>query len=80
MINPLDGALRWMIEFLESHKNLAPENWKGMRDLDMKPQVPDFGMTRNDDGGGGMIEQDANPDASPDIGAIVEALSPKTQD
>jgi hypothetical protein len=33
-INHLDGPLKWMTEFLESKKNLAPETWMGHRDLD----------------------------------------------
>lgn len=38
-----DGPLVWMNEYLEQHKNLAPDNWKGFRDLDMKqPTPPEF--------------------------------------
>jgi len=29
-----------MNEYLEQHKNLAPDSWKGYRDLDMKPTAP----------------------------------------
>ena len=36
MMNPLDGPTIWMSEYLEKHKNLAPDTWKGCRDLDMK--------------------------------------------
>ena len=34
MITPQDGPMTWMSEFMESQKNLAPETWKGVRDLD----------------------------------------------
>lgn len=36
MIQNTDGPLEWMNEYLEQHKNLAPDNWKGYRDLDMR--------------------------------------------
>ena len=48
MTNPLDGPLRWLSEYLESNKSLAPDNWKGFRDLEKKQEVPEFGITKND--------------------------------
>ncbi len=52
---------------MESSKNLAPENWKGFRDLDMKQQAPqeNFGTTaiiKPDDIA--SPDQDANPDSA----------------
>ena len=46
---PFDGPSRFMSEFMEKSKNLAPDYWKGSRDLDLKPNPPDsdgkFGST-----------------------------------
>mmetsp|Transcript_2397 Transcript_2397/g.3305 ORF Transcript_2397/g.3305 Transcript_2397/m.3305 type:complete len:117 (-) Transcript_2397:125-475(-) len=43
MISHADGPSAWMGEYLESNKNLAPDNWRGYRDLDMKQrEPPDF--------------------------------------
>lgn len=35
-VNALDGPLKWMTDYMENAKNLAPENWAGFRDLEMK--------------------------------------------
>ena len=60
VIMPRDGPMRWMIDYLEGKKNLAPESWKGMRDLDQTQAVPDFdGMDNKKDDIG--VDQDANP-------------------
>jgi len=61
MTNPLDGPLRWLSEYLESNKSLAPDNWKGFRDLEKKQEVPEFGITKNE-GGQAEVDQDANPE------------------
>ena len=41
ILNPHDGPMRWLTEYMESLKNLAPEDWKGMRDLDKKQEIPE---------------------------------------
>jgi hypothetical protein len=38
---PLDGPSRFFCDFMEKHKNLAPDHWKGCRDLDLKPNPPE---------------------------------------
>ena len=47
---------------MEKNKNLAPENWKGFRDIDLKPQMPaEFGgLNKNENEE--KVDQDANPD------------------
>ena len=40
-IKPKDGPLHWMQDYMENAKNLAPEDWRGMRDLDKKQSVPE---------------------------------------
>ena len=45
MMLPYDGPMTWMSDYMESAKNLPPETWKGVRDLDVKQEAPDnFGM------------------------------------
>ena len=44
----MDGPTKWMIEYLEGHRNSAPESWEGMRDLDMKKKMPDFDREKKD--------------------------------
>ena len=66
-VNIADGPMKWMTDYMESSKNLAPENWKGFRDLDMKQQAPqeNFGTTaiiKPDDLA--SPDQDANPDSA----------------
>ena len=63
ILNPIDGPLRWLTDYLEGHKNLAPETWRGCRDLDQKQsEAHDMGNPKNDDGH--TIDQDANPDVT----------------
>ena len=46
-----DGPLCWMLALVDQNKNLAPEYWIGMRDLDLKKQAPErFGLTAKEDG------------------------------
>ncbi len=57
--------MKWMTDYMEASKNLAPENWKGFRDLDMKQQAPqeNFGtatILKPDELA--APDQDANPD------------------
>lgn len=79
MIQNTDGPLEWMNEYLEQHKNLAPDNWKGYRDLDMRQQAPPefdnnlLGRTADI----GTLDQDANPEGT-DAGT--EPMSAKTMD
>ena len=63
MLKPSDGPLKWMTEFLESQKNMAPEGWPGFRDLDKKQESPDFNMPLSDDV---AVDQDAPADGSLD--------------
>ena len=68
--NPQDGPLRWMMDYLETHKNLAPENWKGVRDLELKQQAPsqqdNFGLSSKPEELAGAV-QDANPDSPKEV-------------
>lgn len=64
MIIPFDGPLCWLSEFMEQRKNLPPEEWKGVRDLDLKQSVPEM---ENAGKIGAPADQDANPEpVSPD--------------
>ena len=69
-----------MNEYLEQHKNLAPDTWKGYRDLDMKQPAPpefdggNFGRTNDM----GNVDQDvANPAETEGAGSE-PPISPKT--
>ena len=62
MIRPNDGPLKWMTEFLESQKNMAPEGWPGFRDLDKKQESPNFMLPPDED----AVDQDAPADGSID--------------
>jgi len=54
---PLDGPCRWLKEFMEGQKNIAPESWVGIRDIDLKMELAEYSMTKED----GVLEQDAGP-------------------
>ena len=45
---PFDGPCRWMKDYMESHKNIAPESWVGVRDIDMKMELPEYLMIKED--------------------------------
>ena len=42
MLKPLDSPTVFLQEYMDSMKNLAPEDWKGVRDLDKKQQIPEI--------------------------------------
>ena len=42
LLKPHDGPLTWMQEFMDNQKNLAPEDWSGIRDLDLKKSMPEI--------------------------------------
>ena len=42
MLKLLDSPLVFLQEYMDSMKNLAPEDWKGVRDLDKKQQIPEI--------------------------------------
>lgn len=42
LMNSYDGPTKWMIEYMESLKNIPPENWQGFRDIDFKPEFPEL--------------------------------------
>ena len=44
-IQPSDGPTKFLIEYLEQHKNLCPEQWKGVRDIDKLLDGPDKEMS-----------------------------------
>ena len=62
MIMPFDGPLCWLSDYLDSRKNLAPEDWKGVRDLDQKHNVPELENTAKLGDLGALGDQDANPE------------------
>jgi hypothetical protein len=32
----MDGPTKWMSAYIEKHKMLPPDDWKGVRDIDAK--------------------------------------------
>jgi len=52
----MDGPARWMKELLEQHKNLPPDNWIGVRDIDKKMDLPEINMNKDD-----LRDQDTGP-------------------
>lgn len=51
---PNDGPCRWLADYLEQYKNIAPDTWNGARDIDQKAEVPDLAIKDDE-------EQDAGP-------------------
>ena len=45
---PMDGPCRWMKDYMDSLKFLAPENWSGVRDIDKKMDIPEFTVAKDD--------------------------------
>ena len=44
-----DGPSKWMSEFLDKHKNLAPDDWNRCRNIDEKEKAPEIMFMANDD-------------------------------
>ena len=47
-----------MNDYLEKHKNLAPEDWNRSRNIDYKEKAPDIMFMPNDDDDGDIDGQD----------------------
>ncbi|CDW71083.1 adenylyl cyclase [Stylonychia lemnae] len=65
-ISPEDGPSQAMSDYIEKHKNFAPENWPGYRDVDEKEAAPslDFIKAGFDDEMMDEGEEELDDDAS----------------
>jgi hypothetical protein len=60
-----DGPSKWLMSYLEKNKMMAPEDWRGVRDIDKKLEPPmiDF-MNKDED----EWNEDEDQDISADVG------------
>jgi hypothetical protein len=61
-MNHTDGPTRWMNEYLEKNKNLAPEDWSGARNIDHKEKAPEINFANPDMVEGEGEDQDIGTD------------------
>ena len=62
--SPHDGPMRWLQEFMDGYKNLAPEDWANMRDLDKKQKWPEWDAKNDTMLGVGGQDQDVQINTS----------------
>lgn len=59
-----DGPTKWMLQFIEKHKQNPPDEWKGVRDIDAKQEPPPIDYDNKDDGDLDSDEEDQDIAAS----------------
>ena len=62
---PMDGPSKWMASYLEKNKMLAPDDWRGIRDIDKKLEAPIIDFIQKDED---EMFDDEDQDVSADHG------------